>query len=753
MKMKKILCSILSASLIAASLAVPVLADYTEPDPSYDIMDVNNSAEQVCGGEATKVFTTNIDTTKEFYLGFDFKFDAATGSSIEIRSNASSNATGPIITISSAGQLQTQTGGSSYTALGAVSADTWYRAEIEGQTGNGNNLPTFRLYDSSGTLIKETEKCNMRNLGSNNRVFNYMQATNVTVKNILLVAEKPDTIAVSSADDVSSIDAGGGVALDYEMTRLGKVMNKYAVEWSVYNEANTAPLADDGVSITSGGVLSADINAGGQTVTVRASATFGDKELYGSKKITINSVDTTDEKFDVITVSGSESIKAGTSETYTFTATKNGTDVTNTITNADVVWEIYDGAGVLKNDNKNISAANGVLNVDASVIPQNITVRASSTSGKIYGSAPVSITWADSQKESVLDYDACETSMANMTFVNSPDGSHGYQTNGDLTYTFGDQSEYVITDVDIKFGSTEGAGLTLLNAKGDENSNIRSHSGGLYQQTGGSKWTPVITSDQYDPDAWYHIEFLYLSGNESGYKIYKYGSDGEMTLAATMLNCNRRNDKAYGRITFSPGVAVDNLKIAVASPDSIKLTPAHTSMFPTEENQMTVVVSRNGLPINSVSGITYEVLDAKELPIVDGTLTISEAGLLKASAMAAEQTVTVKASTATASDTVEIEIKSSEIFKMQNIGVNEDGDKVVKLYVKKLLAYDDDVVFVMAFYDENHILKEIRTLKGYGSNYTNIGEDNVNEVTVDWAIPSGFDKTTGEAKVFIWTAF
>ena len=88
--MKKILSTIISISMIAASMAVPAWADYTAPEQSYDITEVNNTyddgtvtngiddspALQV-GDSFTKIFSTDIDTTKEFYLGFDFCFDTA----------------------------------------------------------------------------------------------------------------------------------------------------------------------------------------------------------------------------------------------------------------------------------------------------------------------------------------------------------------------------------------------------------------------------------------------------------------------------------------------------------------------------------------------------------------------------------------------------------------------------------------------------------------------------------------------------
>lgn len=736
--MKKLLCSLLSASLIAASLAVPVFADYTAAE--YDIVDVNNAAEQVCGATATKVFTTSIDTTKEFYLGFDFKFDAATGSSIEIKSNASSNNTGPILTISDKGQLQTQTGSKSYSALGAVTAGTWYRAEIEGKTGDGSNLPTFRLYDAAGTLIQETPKCNMRNLGSNSRVINYMQATNVSIKNIKLVEEKPDTIELTADSD--EIEAGSQLEFDYTMKRGSVEMTKYAVTYEVYNADDTALLNNDAVTITKSGVLQvAGTLAADTNVTVRASATFGEKTLVGTKAISLKAVDVSGEVFDTISISGDDTVKAGTDTTYTASTSKGGNPVTPD--DGEVVWKVYDNTGV--RELKWVTVADGVLSVPAGTIPQNVILRASSTTGVISASKTIAIEWADSDKETHHWYNSCDADMNGAEIVASIDGSGAYKLSSTWSPRFGGKSGYTFTEFDIKF-PTSGTGLNFCRNDGGSRSVDVTSDGTNIKEYGGQVFGTV------DPDAWYHVEIAFSTESDASCNVYKYDEDGVLGEPVTKLQINKRNNGQHGGIDIFGGTIIDNIKVTAPIADAISLSAAHLSMFPTEENQITATVSKKGLPITA-DGVEWSVLDATNKPIIDNSITIDNAGLMKASAMAPEGFVTVQAKTATTSDTVRIEIKSNEIFVINNIGINEDGDKVVKLYVTKKLSYDDDVVFVMAFYDENKSLMEVRTLKGYGSNYTKIGEDTENEIAVDWAIPSGFDKTTGEAKVFIWTSF
>ncbi len=758
--MKKILSTIISISMIAASAAVPVYADYTAPEESYDITEVNNTyddgtAENAIDGTPAlktgdsfeKIFATGIDTTKEFYLGFDFCFDSE-GGEIQIprfKSNGTDvDKVGPIFTYSG-GNLRTQTGGSSYQNLGVFEIGAWYHGEIEGRTGIGAQYTTFRLY-KGGELVQETTNFNMRNLSSESRSFNGMQAKNISIDNVLLVQEKPDTITISSGSD--EMDAGTDIALDYVMTRRDKEFYKYGVTWSLYDESDTQPLTDENLVISAGGILTALISAVDQTVTVRATAAFGDKELYGSKQIKINSVDVSDEKCDTIVVSGPTSVKAGTSTEYSFTATKGGEDVTNTLTDDDIVWSIYDPTGITKNNNKAIKAENGVLTIDDSVIKQDITIRASSVSGAIYGNLPVSIDWSDNQSETVLSYNACETDLTNTILVDSWDGSKAYQTNDNITFGFGDQSAYTITEVDIKFDGTDGHGLTLFNNNGSENSNIRAHSGGLGQQTGGSSWASILA--ELDTNAWYHIEFVYLNGAESGYNVYKYNDAGEKELVKTIANCNRRNDKTYGKITFTMGLVIDNFKVSVVIPDDVAVTAPGKNMFAGETAQYTATAKRAGLSLSNTSGITWSVLDSDKLPIIDGTVTIDDSGLLTVDSMAQAQTVTVEAKTASgASDSAEMNIQVAEIFTVTNIGINEAGDKIVKLYVDKNFYYPDDVVFIIAIKDADGILKGVKTIQTFGDRLA-LGS---NELNAELDIPSGFDPETWKIETMVWTMF
>src|SRR5699024_509430 len=99
-----------------------------------------------------------------------------------------------------------------------------------------------------------------------------------------------------------------------------------------------------------------------QTVTVRATTNASEKgELTGTYTVNVKPVSTENEPFDKITISGPSVVKAGTSTAYSFTAEKLGADVTDSLEEGDVVWSVYTADDLYKNNNRYITAENGVL--------------------------------------------------------------------------------------------------------------------------------------------------------------------------------------------------------------------------------------------------------------------------------------------------------------------------------------------------------------------------------------------------------
>ncbi len=768
--MKKIISIILSAAVITASAAVPVFADYT--DVVYDVEQYNltfddGTATNNIDGTAAKVttdtevvFDASSDSsifTKEFFWTFDFCFnsaeDGSTGS-ISIEKKKSSGALdkqGPNIWIND-GMLVTSTGSKATNIqnLGEISADTWYTAEMEGKMVVSGASVTFKLYKYEGgtkTLVQETSGMNLRQFyaGSSNGNPNCMKGTNVSLDNIKFISEYPDEIVISATDDATEMDAGTTLAMDYVAKRLGVDVTKHAVTWSVWNESGDAEITDESVAITTDGVLKADISSPAQVVTVKATTEVGAEPLTGEYQVTVNAVDTANEKFDTIVLDGAAEMKAGTSETFTFTATKTGEDITDTVTEEDVVWSIYDCDDLAPNNNKNIKIENGVVTVDASVLPQTIYVRATSTSGAVYGSKSIVINFSDEQTETVLGYSACETAIDTAERTESIDGSYAYLTTAATTFNVGNQGDYALMSFDVKFNQ-EYAGVRIKRNDGKENSSfVYKSDGTISQQTGSSDFSSIASG--ITTDKWYHMEILYKSENASC-NVYEYNEDGAKKLIKTAYDVNRRNGSQFGKLEVQTGTYVDNVKIVSPIADKVEISAPSQYIFAGETAEYSVNASRNGLPLNDYAGITWSVLDASNLPIIDESVTINESGILTVSAMAQPQTVTVVAeSESGASDTAEMTIQTTEIFKITNLGINEEGTKIVKLYVEKNFMYDDDVTFIITIKNTDGVLKAVKLVNSFGDRYS-LGE---NEITVDFDIPSDFNAETDIIETMVWT--
>lgn len=753
---KKILTGILTASMIASFAVLPVSADYESLEYdieqfsyTYDDGTVTNAIDntpalQTADTDFTRIFRSTLNTTNGFCLSFDFCFDSASAEIQipQLNSDGSKvDKVGPIITYGwydskdqTKLQLRTQTGSSSYQALGEFTIGDWYSAEIEGRTGITQDYTSFRLYNSAKELVFEQKSFNMRNLSSNDRSFNAMQTKGVSLDNVKLIAENPDTIEISSTS--GELSAGQSVALDYTMLRGENEFTKHPVEWSVRG---------DNVSVTPEGSLLADINAANQTVTVTASVSFGDKTLTGTKDITVKAVDTADEKFNNITVAGADSIKAGTSEVYTVTATKDGVPVD--VTNEDIVWSVYDFNNINPyydasfTNSKVIDVENGTFTVADGVLPQTVTLRASSISGKVYGSKTINIDLSDSQTETVVMSDAYEKALLADNKTVSVDGSIAYAAANALETKFGNQNGYTLTEMDIKF-TAEGSGIVLKRNDGAKtNTQITYKNGNLSTNA-----SALITDAELN--AWYRLEILY-STTDASCNIYKYNADGTLGEPQKFLSIDRRNAEQYGMIRLEAGTCVDNLKISKPLPYELELSAPKENLFPDETLEISATASRNGLPLKDTEGISWSVLDEGNLPIIDGTITINESGVLKVTPLALAQKIKVQAKTATgAVATFDVNIQSGDIFTITNIGINEDKTKVVKLYVDKNFNYSDSVVFFIAVYDDNDVLQGLTHLNRFGDTL-NVGE---NEIPLDYTLPAGFDPETDKITVMVWTA-
>lgn len=762
---KKILTGILTASMLASFAIIPASADYIDCQYDKEYYNINynddgtetnaidgTKALNTDGDDYTELYTGTFNTTQGFYVSFDFSVDEANQDTflIELPQYKSDHSkidkVGPIISYgveSSKGtvkQLRTQTGSSAWQHLGDITFGEWYTAEIEGRTGIGTQATVFRLYDSKHQLVQETKNFNMRNISSNNLSFNTMQVKNVNIDNVRLIAENPDTIVISSVSDV--LKAGQALSLDYTMLKNGKEFTKHDVEWSV--------TGSDEVAIDNG-VLTADIAASDQTVTVTAQATFNDNVLSATKDITIEAVNTSAEPFDAATVSGPDTVKAGTTSEFTISATKGGVPVE--LTDADVVWSVYNYNNTFPyydesyNGQKVIDIKDGKLTVADNVVPQTVTLRASTPSGNVFGYTTVNIDWSASQAETIVVNNSYDTESTAPTGVNKAvgaDGSIAYYTPSFMEAKFGNQDGYTLTELDIKF-TQEGAGYVL------RRNDLAKYDTSIIYKNGNISTNKAALVTGAALNEWYHLEILYSVGNASC-NIYKYNDDGTLGEAQKFLDIDRQNDAQYGAYRLEAGTVIDNLKISKPLPNEISLTASKTNVFVGESLTVTPTVSRNGLPLDSTEGVTYSVLDSIGKPIIDGSVTVNDKGEVNVSSFATAQVITVRAQSASgAIADCEVNVQSADMFTITNIGINEEHEtdpRIVKLYVTKELNYNDSVAFLIAVYDENNILRGNTIINRFGDTLS-MGE---NELTLDYKLPAGFDPNTWKINVMAWTA-
>ena len=92
--MKKIISSVLAVSVIAASIAMPAMADYTAPENSYDVEQLRytydddgsvtndidgTNAKQITSEERVIELEDNTLFANEYYMSFDFRYDTVDG--------------------------------------------------------------------------------------------------------------------------------------------------------------------------------------------------------------------------------------------------------------------------------------------------------------------------------------------------------------------------------------------------------------------------------------------------------------------------------------------------------------------------------------------------------------------------------------------------------------------------------------------------------------------------------------------------
>lgn len=778
---KKLTTILLSLVMLSAAAGNVALADITLNE-DYDIECINNAFEnetnsgapdgshyKISTGEDKIWDSAKINLSSNYYLSLDFKLDSSNAEANQIIMTNKGGNVGPQFSVQGK-KFRTQTGGSGYDTLYSdFDVNKWYKIELEGRMSVVGASTAFTLYEYNGSEMKQvahSDTINLRNFSETaGKSHGYTTlAKGVCYDNEYAVQEYPNAVSVTAEGEPTELSGGDSLQFTAQATRNGSTANLtqpkivWAVEDTLVGEAEYFSIDN--------GFLMVDANAAEQTVRVTATAQSNGNPV-GEYTIKINEYDKTTEVFDTAEVTGSDTVKAGESSEYTFTAMKDGNEVTD-LTEDQYLWKVYNSTGTRELGNHMITVENGLLQVDPSVLGQKIRVRVSTATEKVFADKEVTIQGVS--KETVINENACEEKVEDdkaLVRQGSWDGSSYYvkNTTDDFltsgTLGNGASSGDILISMDLKFMAQTGSGVTTIRRDGDSALWLCSHNGVLSTQTGSSAYSDLTFGGQkytLDSDAWYHVDLMFSTAAPS-LNIWKYDADGTKIEKATFTSADGlalRKSNAFNRMKLNADTGLDNYRVVYPDPTELSLTAENSATQSPAGTQLkfTVTGSRDGLvmPNLSTANINWAVYDSDNaLPTDDDSISVT-AGVLSSDGLTKPQTVYVRAISAkdkTIYASYAVQIVQSKIFTMTNIGVDsEDETKVVRFYGTKNAEYSDDTVFMMTLYDAGGKLIGAYSRKMNAKNLK-LGEI---EIPVDYTLPQEYDKTTGKAKLMAWTS-
>lgn len=717
-------------------------------------------------------FSFGANTKEDIMVSLDVRFDAEL-SGFTPRDKSDKKACGTVLLRNGTIQVQKGSGANDYVDS-KIAADnsSWYHISLVGRFLDKVDMFVWK-YDNGGnkTYLGTLANIPLRTIGSNG--FNHLDANrNTSIDNIAIYKLGADTLTVSG--DRSEISAGEQTLLTCKATRAGIDFTLPAITWEIYNAENTAPIDDENITISSGGLLQIGGKAQNQTINVRASAASKDEGvIYGSIEIVVKGVDTSTDTYDNVTLSAENNkntVRIGDPLSVTAETTLQGTAVTPG--EGDLIWKVFDKNNLRELGNDNIKIENGVLSVNELVVPQSVTVKAINKSGSVSGTYPVEVLPAnmnsgneDTYTDTFVSANACEEKDSTMELkLGSWDGSGYYNTSSNIDFIGfpADTTDDVIYSADMQF-PVDGSGWEIRN--------VGNGSLGLQLTASGNKVNALAASNKVvgsmdiEKNAWYNVQIMCASGRGGdSYAIchvYKYaggkkvhpqnGTENE-PLSLT-VNLRNLSEKSGNHIRIYPGTNVDNVMNFKIAPDTLTITLDTEAVLAGGTAQARTTASRKGTAFPTLSNnlINYEIYDAEnQYPLGDDKITIDANGKISVDSMADPQDVYVRVSSVSGGmkDSKKLTIKSSSIFEVTKVGFNEDYSVLKRLKVTKNFYYKDDVTFITAAYNKDGIMTAVAAVNTYGDSL-NLGDENY--VQMNMSMPSDFDKLFDRINVFIIT--
>lgn len=678
-------------------------------------------------------------------------------------------------------EFRTQTASTSYQKLGAISVGKWYSMEIEGMIAVNGAKASFKLYewqDGQKKLINTVDSLNLRQFSAdNNGAAEFFEVNNgLSIDNVKVVSLYASEVEVTAMNN--NIKANDSTLIYAIGTRGGVEVAPPKFDMALY-DANGNALQDSTVSIDEEGILHTTSATPSQTVTVRATAqTPGN--AYGEVQVVIEAADTSADQYDALTLTSDKNyVRVNEPTTITPQATKGGTSVT--VTGADVVWSVYNEAGIRKVNDKGITVTDGVVTVTEDVLPQNLTIRGTSPSGSVISVCKLAVKPAnmllngeEGNKDTFVSANTAEELIIapGVRFRNSGSwNGSGYYDIISTTYDFvgfeSNTNENVLYSADMKFNQ-EGAGWIVWDqSKGKQGMQVI-YKGGKLGVVKDSNTTP--TYFDVDQNAWYNVQIMCACGNgDDSYAnliVYKYDEngkkvnpkDGAENVPFIELGIPMRNlsQSTANHIQVQAGTSVDNVLAIKTVPDQIEVSLDKNAIFAGDSVQGSVTASRKGVAYKTISSdlIKWSVYDSDNQYPVDPEkvkVKIDASGKMTTDALVEAQTLYVRASTIDGIlyDAKPVQIQSSDVFGIDMIGFNPDYTKVVSLDINKMYFYNDDVSFVVCVYDDSEsTLKSVTTKKMKGKDIAS-GQSTI---TVNAAMPADFDKDSDVVYVYTVTS-
>ena len=304
-------------------------------------------------------------------------------------------------------------------------------------------------------------------------------------------------------------------------------------------------------------------------------------------------------------------------------------------------------------------------------------------------------------------------------------------------------------EADVQFKGID-SGITLRsadNTKGGTSIRAVDRNGTLTMAAYGGVEGNYIYYNAVDPEATYHITLIGTYGVANGMidmKVDTLDENGEVvnskeSYLILMNEMYASSGVGPEHIRIEANTVVDNVKVTVLKPDSIDFVSPPGTVTAGSVTELQAKFYRNGAELLYDAPIEYSVTG-------DG-VSISEDGILKVSADAKEQELTVTAKSGGMTATAKIAVVSSDIFTINSALFDAEGTTLEAVSAIKNYFYNDSAVFVITAYDENGTLKDC-FVKNINAKAVELRKET--DIILGYTLPESFKPDLWTLEIRVW---